>query len=53
MAKKAVATFGAKSKTIQMAKVIRAVKNKTGHYGFREDIMPADQVQEFLKNSGK
>jgi hypothetical protein len=53
MAKKAVATFGAKAKTIQMAKVIRAVKNKNGSYSFREDIMPSDQVQDFLKNAPK
>jgi len=51
MAKKAVATFGAKSKTVQMAKVVRAVKTKSGSYSFREDIMPADAVQDFLKNN--
>ena len=50
MAKKAVATFGAKTKSVAMTKVIRAIKNeKTGSYSFREEIMPTDQVQDFLK----
>lgn len=51
MAKKVVATLkkeGAK----QWAKVVRAIKNDNGSYSFKEEMMPADQVQEYLK-SGK
>jgi hypothetical protein len=51
MAKKAVATFGAKAKSIAMTKVIRAVRSeKTGAYTYKEDIIPTDTVQDYLKN---
>lgn len=49
MAKKVVATL--KNKTDKgVAKVIRAVKSpKTGAYTFKEEIVPADMVQETLQ----
>jgi len=49
MAKKVVATL--KTATGKsFAKVIRMVRSeKTGAYMFKEDIVPSDSVQEFLK----
>lgn len=49
MAKKVVATL--KNKTDKgVAKVIKAVKSpKTGAYSFKEEIVPADLVQETLQ----
>jgi len=47
MAKKVVATLQAAGKDI--AKVIRMVRSpKTGAYVFKEDIIPNDQVKDFL-----
>ena len=47
MAKKVVATLQQAGK--EYAKVIRTVKSpKTGAYTFKEDIIPNDQVKEFL-----
>ena len=47
MAKKVVASMQTASKNY--AKVIRMVKSpKTGAYSFKEDIVPNDQVKEFL-----
>jgi hypothetical protein len=49
MAKKVVATLKNKSEK-GVAKVIRAVKSpKTGAYSFKEEIVPADLVQETLQ----
>lgn len=48
MAKKVVATLQQKGK--DFAKVIRMKKSeKTGAYAFEEDVIPNDQVKEFLK----
>lgn len=48
MAKKVVATLQAKGKS--MAKVIRMIKSPKGSsYTFKENIMPVDAVDEFLK----
>ena len=49
MAKKVVATL--KTQTGKSyAKVIRMVRSeKTGAYCFKEEIVPSDSVQEFLK----
>lgn len=48
MAKKVVATLQAKGKS--MAKVIRMVKAPgSASYGFKENILPVDAVEEFLK----
>ncbi|MCB0482539.1 MAG: DUF4295 domain-containing protein [Flavobacteriales bacterium] len=51
MAKKTVAGLqkkGAKDFT----KVIKLVKStKTGAYAFREEVVPKDKVQEFLKSN--
>jgi Domain of unknown function (DUF4295) len=53
MAKKVVATLKSKDR-IGMAKVIRAIKNKdTGSYSFKQDIVPGDQVDAFLKGEYK
>lgn len=47
MAKKVVATLQTSGKNI--AKVIRMERSpKTGAYVFKEDIVPNDQVKEFL-----
>lgn len=52
MAKKVVAGYRDKSKVKTFTKVIRPVKNEeTGAYTFREDVIPSDMVQEFLKDS--
>jgi hypothetical protein len=49
MAKKVVATL--KTQTGKsFAKVIRMVRSeKTGAYTFKEEIVPSDNVQEYLK----
>jgi hypothetical protein len=50
MAKKVVATLkkeGGKT----WAKVVRAVKNENGVYGFKEDMVPSDEVQAFIKSN--
>jgi len=48
MAKKVVATLQSSSK--DFAKVIQVVRSKkSGHYTFKEDIVPNDKVAEFLK----
>ncbi len=48
MAKKVVATLQSSSK--DYAKLIRMVKSpKTGAYAFKEQVIPADRVQEELK----
>jgi hypothetical protein len=47
MAKKVVATL---RKAKDQVKLIRAVKSpKTGHYSFREEMVPKDQINEALK----
>ncbi|NJO03685.1 MAG: DUF4295 domain-containing protein [Bacteroidia bacterium] len=49
MAKKTVATLKKKDGK-GFAKVIKAIKSdKTGAYVFREEIIPVENVQEFLK----
>lgn len=49
MAKKAVATFQA-GKVQTYAKVVKMVKSpKTGAYIFEEEMVPAEQVQEYIK----
>jgi hypothetical protein len=51
MAKKVVATLKKADAGKGYAKIIKAVKSdKTGAYTFREEIVPADQVQEALKS---
>jgi hypothetical protein len=53
MAKKVVATLKDKTKQVQFTKVIRAVKNdKTGAYSFKEEIVPAEEVQNVLSGKG-
>jgi hypothetical protein len=48
MAKKVVATFQTSSGK-DFTKVIRMIKSgKTGAYIFKENIVPNDQVKEFL-----
>ncbi|MCX6352987.1 MAG: DUF4295 family protein [Bacteroidetes bacterium] len=47
MAKKVVATL---RKAKDQVKLIRAVKSaKSGHYSFREEMVPKDQIEEVLK----
>jgi len=54
MAKKVVATLRSKDKANSVTKVYRAVKNeKSGSYSFREDIIPAETVPDFLANAKK
>ncbi|MBP5645139.1 MAG: DUF4295 domain-containing protein [Bacteroidales bacterium] len=49
MAKKVVATLKT-STGKSFAKVIRMVRSeKTGAYTFQEEIVPSDNVQEYLK----
>ena len=48
MAKKVVATLKT-GKQANVVKVIKAVKNdKTGSYSFKEEIVPMDQVNDFI-----
>ena len=50
MAKKVVATLKKADAGKSYAKVIVAVKSpKTGAYTFKEEIVPADMVQDALK----
>lgn len=49
MAKKSVATFNADRGKVTLTKVIVPIKNeKTGAYAFKEEIIPVDQVKEYL-----
>ena len=49
MAKKAVATFSAKSGAKSMVKCIRMDKSpKTGAYMFKEELIEADKVKDFF-----
>jgi len=49
MAKKVVASLKKADAGRAYAKIIKAVKSdKTGAYTFREEIIPADQVQDAL-----
>ena len=51
MAKKTVAGYRDKSQSKTLTKVIRAIKNpKTGSYTFKEEIIPSDMVNEYLKD---
>jgi hypothetical protein len=51
MAKKVVATLKT-GEGKAFTKVIKAVKSpKTGAYTFREEIVPNDMVQDWLKNN--
>jgi hypothetical protein len=48
MAKKVVATLKDKTR-VNLTKVIIPVKNeKTGAYSFQEEIIPQDQVKDYL-----
>lgn len=50
MAKKVVATLKKEGANKSYAKIIRAVKSeKTGAYSFKEEIVPAETVQDVLK----
>lgn len=50
MAKKVVATLQ-KGESRAYSKVIKMVRSpKTGAYTFKEEIVPADKVQEILKD---
>ncbi len=50
MAKKTVATLQ-KGASKSNTKVVRMIKSeKTGAYSFKEEIIPADKVKEYLKN---
>jgi hypothetical protein len=50
MAKKVVATLK-KEGGKQWAKVVKAVKNENGSYSFKEEMVPADEVQAWLKEN--
>lgn len=48
MAKKVVATLKDKTK-VQLTKVIVPYRNeKTGAYSFKEELIPQDQVKDYL-----
>jgi len=47
MAKKVVATLKKKD-GVKYAKVIKAIKTKSGAYSFREEIVTEDRVNEVL-----
>ncbi|MCB9230462.1 MAG: DUF4295 domain-containing protein [Bacteroidia bacterium] len=48
MAKKAVATFRGKGQAA-LTKIIIPVKNeKSGSYSFKEEMVPSDQVKDYL-----
>ena len=54
MAKKVVATFKDKTAKVSVTKVIIPVKNsKTGSYSFKEEIVPSEQLNQFLKDNVK
>lgn len=49
MAKKAVATFSAKSGAKRMVKCIKMEKSpKTGAYAFKEEFVEADKAADFF-----
>lgn len=50
MAKKVVATLK-KEGGKQWAKVVKAVKNENGSYSFKEEMIPADEVQTWIKEN--
>jgi len=51
MAKKTVATL-AKKGAKDFTKVIKMVKSeKTGSYAFKEEVVPKDAVNDFLKSN--
>ncbi len=53
MAKKVVATLKKEGSQVVWAKVIRTVRSKkSGAYTFREDMVPAEQVELFLQKEG-
>ena len=50
MAKKAVATFNAKSGERKMTKCIKMEKSaKTGAYVFKEELVDSDKAAQFFK----
>jgi hypothetical protein len=52
MAKKVVATLKDKTR-VNLTKVIFPVRNeKTGAYSFKEEMIPQDQVKDFMKRNG-
>ncbi len=52
MAKKVVASFQTSSGK-DFTKVIRMIRSgKTGAYSFKENVVPNDQVKDFLKTQG-
>lgn len=52
MAKKTVAGYRDKSKIKSFTKVLRAIKNpETGAYTFKQDIIPSDEVKNFLREN--
>lgn len=52
MAKKTVAGYRDKSKAKAFTKVILPIKNpKTGAYTYKEEIVPSDQINDFVKNN--
>ena len=52
MAKKTVAGYRDKSKVKSFTKIIRSVKDpKTGNYTFKEDVVPTDMVNQYLKDN--
>ena len=53
MAKKVVASFRDASKARQFTKVIRTVKTEAGSYSFKEEIVPAEQVKDYIKEANK
>ena len=52
MAKKTVAGYRDKSKVKSFTKIIRSIKDpKTGSYTFKEDVVPTDMVNDYLKDN--
>ncbi len=52
MAKKTVAGYRDRSKSKTLTKVVRCLKNpETGAYYYKEDMVPTDLVQQFLKEN--
>ena len=53
MAKKSIATFRGKGQA-NLSKVIVPIRNeKTGAYAFKEEMVPTDQVKEFIEKYNK
>lgn len=53
MAKKVVATLRDKTR-VNLTKVYVPYRNeKTGAYSFREEMIPQDQVKDYLSKQGK